>query len=149
MRHSSIAVAVLALLTTAAPGVARPLTAVSPVARTIIDRGRTELGYIPRSPDNGPGVWIGLMSGQYISGTQAQLVSYCTSRGLLYKWGVARRRSAARWVISKLEPKRRLAGFVTRVHVGRWEITNRAGAKVAVAKGPDGPAAAVALLARC
>jgi hypothetical protein len=152
MPSSAIALAILGVLAMTAPGVAaeaQELALFPRDAKTFGYRGRTQLGYVQRSPDNGPGVWLGLVDGQYVSSSGSTLTAYCTVGGLLYRWGVARRRSAARWVISRVEPKKRqLAGFVVRVHPLRWSITTPTGKRVASARGPDGPAAGVAFLTR-
>jgi hypothetical protein len=144
MRGSSIAALIVGALaaSVAAPGLAR----ISPNAKTFVYRGGQEVGYVQRSAENGPGIWNGLTFGQYISSTGTILTAYCTVGGLLYRWGVARPRSRRRWVISRIEPKPGLAGFVVRLHPRRWSLTSPSGKRVAVAKGLDGPAAGVAFL---
>jgi hypothetical protein len=142
-----ILIGVLAV-TAAAAAEAQPHARIPPNAQTSVYVRGSEVAYVQRSPDNGPGVWLGFIDGQYVSSNGTSLVAYCTVGGLLYRWGLAKRRSAERWVISRLEPKRLLAGFAIRKSAQRWSITNPTRRQIAIAKGPDGPAAAVVYLTR-
>jgi hypothetical protein len=129
--------------------VAQGQARVAPNAKTFVYRGRTQVGYVQRVPADGKGVWSGLVLSQSVGSSGASLIAYCNLDGVVYREGIARRRSLKRWVVWRLQPQEGLAGHVLYSRADRWSITNETGRRIASAKGPDGPAGGLALLSIC
>jgi hypothetical protein len=139
----------LATLAVAALGATQGQARIPLNAKTFVYRGHTKIGYVQRVPANGERVWSGLVLSQSVGLSGTSFTAFCNVGGVVYREGVARRRSEKRWVISRLHPQRGLAGFVVRLTAVRWSVTDKAGVRIASAKGPDGPAAGVAFLSEC
>jgi hypothetical protein len=122
---------------------------VSSAAKTFVYRGRTQIGYVQRVPADGPGVWSGLTLSQSVALRSGRLFAYCNIDGVVRREGVALRQSAKQWKLRRLQPEAEASGLVVHVRAERWSITDASRKRVASARGPDGPAAAVAFVSAC
>jgi hypothetical protein len=147
-------IALLVLLGFSVPGAvagkppadrSRPRLDVPRDAKTFVWVRKRVVGYVQRSPDNGPGIWVGFNPAQLITRDGNVMTSYCRVGDELSKWGAAARASGARWLIRTIVPTRRV-GSVRPVSRNLWAILRLRARLAARARGPDGPAAAMAFL---
>jgi hypothetical protein len=140
-------VAVLVLLGCSAPDAvaAKAGPRVARDAKTFVWVRERVVGYVQRSPANGPGIWVGLNPAELITRDGNRMTSYCRVGDEESEWGGAVRVAGARWVVRTIVPTRRV-GSVRAVSRDLWVIRRLSRRLTARARGPDGPAAAIAYL---
>jgi hypothetical protein len=140
-------VAVLVLLGCSAPDAvaARPGPRVARDAKTFVWVRERVVGYVQRSPANGPDIWVGLNPAELITRDGNRMTSYCRVGDEESEWGAAVRVAGSRWIVRTIVPTRRV-GSVQAISHDLWAINLRRRGLGARARGPDGPAAAVAYL---
>jgi hypothetical protein len=138
--------AVLAICTAAAIVGATTTPAGSLDNVTYMHAGHKSIGELDPQPGGGWVIYCDAYDGAYITPGRSSKIDVYTALGS--HWGYARRERDGRWAIYVLLPQQRNLGTAIRRTSKRWDVRRRRG-YFGYTQGPDGPAAAAALLIVC